>query len=429
MKGLKMFDAMANIDDSLIDDTYQNTNTVKTKDNGKRAIFYRAVAAAAVVAIAVAAVPVVNGILNKTPAVTVYPDAKFTAEQIGALFNDQAEYGVATNAYVKVYVPSAKELKYDCSPLPSGGTVGVYDIKTPSVSASEEGLRTFADKYYGKVCEQLGVTAQEYTVRRYQYEAPYYYASVFFGHTLVHISETAVSDSIGFGNNRGETMLGDLKISVDQTQDDEAMKASLEPIRKALCDLFEVDLRDIDITRYYDSYDNNGCEFLYVYFYNAQDNGVDFDIRSCSDYIMLDFDNCVNFADDIVSDKELVIVSVRYNHFRVSPEELCEKRTDAEMISLADAEQLLYHGYVFGGHSCPLCMEMQEKVDFEGYDHVGLTYVGGIPFYAFYKDIGISHSGNITYARTLVPAVRVSGYEEYFESQKANHRDPDYDNG
>ena len=45
-----------------------------------------------------------------------------------------------------------------------------------------------------------------------------------------------------------------------------------------------------------------------------------------------------------------------------------------------------------------------------------------IPFYAFYKNIGRSENGNLIYAKTYVPAIEVSGYKEYFESQEANHK-------
>ena len=105
----------------------------------------------------------------------------------------------------------------------------------------------------------------------------------------------------------------------------------------------------------------------------------------------------------------------------------------AKRISLSEAEALLYKGYVFGGHTCPLCMREQDKVDFEGYDFVGLAYVFeysqpdgppamGIPFYTFYKEIGASPNGNTVYAQTYVPAIEVYGYEEYFESQAEEHQ-------
>jgi hypothetical protein len=99
------------------------------------------------------------------------------------------------------------------------------------------------------------------------------------------------------------------------------------------------------------------------------------------------------------------------------------------MISLKKAEELLCKGYVFGGHSCPICMSEQSPVDFEEYDYVNLEYVRGyneyselIPFYAFYKYIGDDSGGNKVFAKTYVPAIEVSGYEEYFESQAKYHK-------
>ncbi len=95
-------------------------------------------------------------------------------------------------------------------------------------------------------------------------------------------------------------------------------------------------------------------------------------------------------------------------------------------ISLEEAEVMLEKGYVFGGHTCPLCMQLQDNVDFTDYDHVGIEYVQrftfeGVtneyyPFYAFYKEI---EDGK--FARTYVPAFRVSGLEEYFEAQESKH--------
>ena len=76
-------------------------------------------------------------------------------------------------------------------------------------------------------------------------------------------------------------------------------------------------------------------------------------------------------------------------------------------------------------------MIKQESVDFSNYDLVDIVYLQSsksyngskiiIPFYAFYKKIGIAENGNEIYAKTYVPAIQVSGYEEYFKSQEAMH--------
>ncbi len=77
-------------------------------------------------------------------------------------------------------------------------------------------------------------------------------------------------------------------------------------------------------------------------------------------------------------------------------------------------------------------MLSQEKISFRNYDYVAIQYFTGlpnesgnavsIPFYAFYKDIGESENGNRIFARTLVPAVEVSGLKEYFKQQEKEHR-------
>ena len=90
-------------------------------------------------------------------------------------------------------------------------------------------------------------------------------------------------------------------------------------------------------------------------------------------------------------------------------------------IPLKEAEALLYKGYVFGGHMCPQCQAEQEKISFRNYDYVGFDYYRGYPFYAFYKQIESDEDG-LTYALTYVPAFEVSGYEEYFKSQEAEHK-------
>ena len=148
----------------------------------------------------------------------------------------------------------------------------------------------------------------------------------------------------------------------------------------------------------------------------------------------ISFDNFINYSGDIVSDSILTVSSVYcYKNRSGISDNQYDVVANAKRISISEAEALLYNGYVFGGHSCPLCMSAQDKIDFEGYDFVDIEYVFeysnengtpsiGIPFYAFYKNIGISENGNTIYAKTYVPAIEVSGYKEYFESQKDNHQ-------
>ena len=62
-----------------------------------------------------------------------------------------------------------------------------------------------------------------------------------------------------------------------------------------------------------------------------------------------------------------------------------------------------------------------------GYDAVELACYGKLlfgaqtPVYAFYKYLGVANNGNEIYVFTYVPAIEVSGLQEYFESQTATH--------
>ena len=151
--------------------------------------------------------------------------------------------------------------------------------------------------------------------------------------------------------------------------------------------------------------------------------------RPGSDFIRLMFDNDSGHEDDSVGGDVLSHVTIHYFQYRT--DDVYSVSNQVRMISLEEAEWFLYNGYVFGGHSCPICMSMQSKVDFKDYDFVGFTYMfeynplspssEGLPFYEFYKKIGTSPNGNSIYALTYVPAVEVNGYKEYFEKQQKLH--------
>lgn len=156
-----------------------------------------------------------------------------------------------------------------------------------------------------------------------------------------------------------------------------------------------------------------------IYYYDASANYPYFNygapILSTNSYVLLDIG--LNTKSDIITLRTILYKSGN-NPFTEG------KRYNT--ITLEEAEEMLYKGYVFGGHYCPLCMQEQALVDFSDYDQVGIEYVQKAtyegftdeyyPFYAFYKEI---EEGK--FARTYVPAFRVSGLEEFFEAQESKH--------
>ena len=441
MRGKDLLEKLELADDNYISESAE----YKKKDRG---LILRIAAIAAALALVIAAVPVSVLIAksgnNPTPGVVSdslyggdfdtaavtneiidHTDAVFTASEIGRIFNiDNLEDAAATNAYVRIYVPSEDAIY--CMPVPDGEKVNIYDIKSPDIKATEKGCREFGEKYLSKICQALGIKKPDIIIKeRTDYEDGSFYYDMYesFNNRYVGFSELKYTDCFYFGTYREKIAFDGIDITVDQRQTDGEMMNSLQPLREKLCEAFGVDLPDIYIERRFNDYDENGCTHLSVYLYNSEKNGVDFNIFKCSDYIAINFDNLENYDGDIVSKTILQVGGVRYYHMRCAPEEICGLKCTADLVTLEEAEKLLYKGYVFGGHVCPLCMAMQAKIAFDEYDKVGLIYYNGIPFYAFYKILDQQNkNGTLTYARTLVPAVEVSGYEEYFESQKANHR-------
>ena len=354
------------------------------------------------------------------PAVPMYDGAHFSASEVAHMAGMDPEMKEdGTRSYTKVAVAGEKDL--DIRPLPETEYVTVYqpDDRNHSVSKSE--LNAFSDRLYGGICEALGVEKQELKIneRAYADEGKVIDSSAECGNYWITFSqsEKAQTSSIGSRNPDGVISLYGTEISVDQRQSDEEIVSSLQDLNKQLCGLFKADLPDIKIIRKYDDYSENGVTWLTVYFYNGE-SIPDGSMASASDRIELVFDNFANYADDVVSGGILSKVSVYYFHYLSALEPVATVR----LLPLEEAEKLLYSGCVFGMHVCPLCMAEQPEVDFHGYDLVDVRYVNGVPFYAFFNKLDLpARNGNLTYAKTFVPAFEVSGLQEYFESQKSSH--------
>ena len=365
-----------------------------------------------------------------------YDSAVYTAMDIGRFFATYMENGVATSSYTKIYVPSAEYL--NVSAIPKGESIDIYERNKDAVPLNESEFTVFADKLLKSVSSAVNISVPVYEVERKE-ATSYGEASLraTFDRAVkndysfyINQEETGNYFSVRSASPLGEITLNDVSVAVDQTMSDAEMIASLGEIKEQLFRVFDVAFENIKILREYNNYSQHGATILSIYFYKAADDALnEYLYRPLSDYICLEFDNSENYSGDVVSDTVLSNVTIRYAQYRTDEVYTATKRV--RMISLEEAERLLYNGYVFGGHSCPLCMANQDKVDFEGYDFVGLTYVfdyktdgssgEGLPFYTFYKKIGKAPNGNLIYAETYVPAIEVRGYEAYFKKQAEKH--------
>ncbi len=350
------------------------------------------------------------------PTIPVYDSAFFSAKDVAGYFSNALNGGITS--YTKVYTPDVKYLYID--PLPTDTYVNIYKTHRKGKPLDESELHAVADDVFQRLQASFGETileqkvysyddsividaeTQGYTMSASQYDYQYWYS----------ISAKAIVN-----NPLGSVYLGGEVITIDQTKSDEEIIASLSSIKQKLFNIFGVSFKNVEIIREYDNYSDYGVSSIYVYFYNEEN----------SDEIILWFENMKNHSSEIVSATNLYNVWIHYRKYRVD-----DSRTPvakAKLITLARAEELLKKGYVFGGNGCRLCMREQEPVDFSQYDYVDLEYVSSgntkknseFPFYAFYKYIDISENGNMTYAKTYVPAVEITDLDEYFNEKHTAH--------
>lgn len=376
-----------------------------------------------------------------------YPNATYTAQDIANLFPRTLESN-STNAYTKVYVPNEEYLHLN--PIPDAEYLPIYryDDSTAAFPDRAE-YEAFVARVVAKYYNALNMPVPDYVVEESKiatgslgYElAPtdgdrfYLQAGQFYLHSSTRSTFTRfVLDVIPstIGSQDPTIRLNGHAVQVDQCQSDEEILNSLEDVKAQLFDIYGVSFSDARVFRYYDGYSDYGVSSLTVYYYDEDAHPLNaYSTRPVTDYIEICFDNTMNFKGDIVSNAILSCAEIEYWDDSEAPEDFFPQIANANMISLTEAEKLLYKGYVFGGHSCPLCMAAQEKISFEDYDYVDLTYVFGytqegkrgdvVPFYAFYKAIGTSENGNMIFAKTFVPAIEVSGLDAYFRDQQQSH--------
>jgi hypothetical protein len=363
-----------------------------------------------------------------TPA---YPNLVYTAQHIADVFPVTLDAG-STNAYEKIYVPSSEYLQLNTIPDAQKLPIYRFDIGIDE-SLSQEELRTFISNNLSRYCNALGISVPDYEIPG---EKSYWDITTPDNRYRFSVSNmqnwTSFSLRSTMETEDPTIFLNGYAVQVDQRQTDQEILASLENVKVQLFDIYDVSFSHARVVRDYSGGDNPyGVNLIMVYFYDADANPLN-SARGypVSDYICIYFDNVRNFEGDFVSDTILSCADINYTN---CGETLHAQIGTASMISLSEAEELLYKGYVFGGHSCPICMANQEKISFEGYDYVGFEYlvtpsnVGRIrewiPFYTFYKSIGTSKKGYTIYARTYVPAIEVSGLEDYFREQQQSHVD------
>ncbi len=370
------------------------------------------------------------------PPIPDFQNPQFTAEELDEFFQLTYLDGAGTSSYTKIYVPDAE---YLCvNPVPNTETIDIFERTSSKKAINTEEFSDFAHQIMKSLGNVTGEEIPPYTIIEKNEETLRVSVrnvdGMFeMGNFEVTISQTQSANWCSLRQiiRENKMVINGVPVEVDQTMSDAEIKEALKPLQAQLNALFGVSFADVRIIREYDEYREHGAVSMRIYFYDQSDDPFNAHsaYRPISDCIGLHFDNRDNYAGDIVSDRLLSVVDVDYIQYRDPSPSTPVKQV--RLISLEEAEALLYNGYVFGGHSCRLCMAAQSKVDFEGYDFVGITYISGrergdgsylcIPFYTFYQRIGTAKNGNTIYAQTYVAAVEAKGYQAYFQSQISQH--------
>lgn len=420
-------EAMGHVDDRILERYAEAENRLTSKKPKK--LWVRWTAAAACFAV------IVGLLVLQKPDVPVYDDAIYSAQEIADLFGAKNDsYG--TNAYTKVYVPTSEYL--DLYPISDVEYLPLYRYRSSVTALNKTQFQADIERILPKLSASLGEAVPEYEIKKYSTSySNSLNALIKFEKYLFVLSQNTSSYYITISaSSQNEdplerVFLNGEAIQIDQSHSDAEIILSLAEAKRELFDILDISFSDAKAVRRYYGSGEHGAHNISIYFYNESDHPLNAwgrpYWRPRSDYLCISFSNSRDNSDNILTQ---VIVS--YHQNRTDAKSVYREFAQAKLIPLEDAEALLYNGYVFGGHSCPLCMAAQEKVDFEGYDYVGLEYIfgyddatgeptTGIPFYAFYKQIGTAQNGNLIFAKTYVPAIEVSGYKEYFQSQTENH--------
>lgn len=435
MNSEKLMDAIGNIDLEIVERFILMDLKLQNKEHVHKRKTWISIAACLGLCVALSlSVAAVVKHLQSTK-VPISQEPVYSAEEIGAMFGTS----MGTSFYQKIYVSSAEELQG--APIPEEEYIAVYENNLLDRELDEEELRWFVDGFSDRLSEALGGEMPEYTVDDWS-EMGYMQTligDVDIGEHELGIQQTRsknrvnIHPSYDIDKSNRRIVLDGQVVQVDQRQSDEEIIKSLSEIKKKLFKIFGVKYKDVKVVRVYDKDSEYGVNALCVYFYNADAHPLnELAEMPVTDYIEIRFDNRKSHVSDIISDG--VLTDATIFNIQTRYKDIYQPVVQSRRITLSEAEALLAKGYVFGGHSCPLCMAQQDPVDFTQYDFVGLTYLSNryeelsettkitaIPFYVFYKYIGESENGNQSYAMTYVPAIELSGWDEYFENQIQDH--------
>lgn len=364
------------------------------------------------------------------PPIPVYEDAPYTAQQIADMVYIGGLNAAPTSTYQTVRVPNSRYLNIGL--LPEDEYLDVYQYHASSSPLDEASLRAFADGILPRVASALKVPVPAYELDPTESSDDYLIFRFPVGDLEVILEQFNHYNYFCFGNplerKNEPLMLNGITIQIEPTMSEEEILRALTPAKELLFEMLGVSMPQASIR-----FDLLSSGIITVYYHDDAKGLCDQRGRPLGNHIeiLFDFDD---YSDDTLESPR---VRISYRRFRDNVTERCTSINRVKRISLADAEALLYNGYVFCIHMCPTCTSKQEKIAFNGYDYVDMEYKFGVddktrspttavPFYVFYKRIETTANGHEVYAKAYIPAIEAREYTAYFEAQAALH--PPVDN-
>ena len=422
MKQEEWNEGLDHLDPDLVEQYVEKKDLIRQRRGRRRKMSLGALAAC--LALILGILPLLGLFREGVPELPIWDTPQLSAEEIALLF---PRWEGETNAYQKITVANASELKI--YPIPTEEYLPIYQYTyTPRELDSEE-MQRDARGILERLSKIASVPLPPLKSKTYP-ERISAWGDV--GLFYVSITQSERAFSFSFDHTYGDLLtLDGIQVTVDQRESDEELLRSLEPLKRKLFSLFGASFSDAYVIRRYSDSGPKGAWQIEIVFFNKKTHPL----------------NSLNF---LIGDKIRITLrateaekwevgtlsnaSITYTKYRSPASDDYIAVAKTKMLSLEEAEALLYRGYTFGGHTCHLCMAEQEKISFEGYDFVGFEYqfpyeggqtdkspAMGVPFYTFYKQIGTSPGGNPIYAKTYVPAIEVTGMEEYFQKAMEFH--------
>ena len=351
-----------------------------------------------------------------------------SANEVGKVFGLSYD-NAGTNQYRKIYAPTTEKL--GITPLPDAEYLPIYSKEktTPSKAL----LNDFITEYWDSVTTLFEIKATSNEIKWHETwnGDVYYEAWVRESEKRLGFYEQNNYLRLEYYNLREKRLkINGERISILESDTDVQIQEKLKDTIDYLCTSLGKEYTDIMINR---EYSDDQLTSITVHLYSSEETILPpnfSDSPKTSNYISLIF--YTDWGSGTICNwggtkDEAFLTSIEFSQAVKNCNDYYKVDAKAKMLTLKEAEELLKKGYVFGGHTCPICMAKQPEVDFSTYTCVDIEYISDrkgeriIPFYAFYKYIGQNRYGMNTFAKTYVPAIEVSGYEEYFESQKSNH--------